>query len=531
MSTGGITIRWDANERTFASGDLRIGRDPTCDVVVNNENVSRVHAELRSTGDGWTLTDNGSSQGTFVNGDRVQSATISGTTTVVLGRPDLGTRIELVVEAAKVVPDDERTLAHAGATAMPPSAPERPGGALREKPEAAGTVVVGEEINIECAGRNYMFQPGRERVIGRDDDCDIVSANPTVSRRHAVLRHSTRGWRLDDLGSSGGTFVDGKRMQTVALHGATPVMLGDPDSGERVVLVTSGTRELSPVQRLERAARGGRGVLVVAIIAIVAVIAAGIAVFAASSGSSGVSNDKLARATVMVNVTGPDESAQGSGTVIDAAHGLILTNAHVAAPNAPGMGAYNATTNVGQARTSITISVSPGNGRAAQPAFTAEPVNADGYADLAIVRVTKTIAGTLVTPTDLKQLQQITLGDSDSMKVGSTIKLVGYPADSQSAAPTIKPGSITALTESDRMHSNRAWFNIDTQIGAGNSGGGVIDSDGHLVGIPSRAFTTGDSIESVDRSDLVRPVNFAKPMLAAALAGKSYVSPFVTLLT
>lgn len=50
------------------SGELTIGRDPANDVVIDSSTVSRRHARLRSTVDGWLLMDVGSSNGTYVNG-------------------------------------------------------------------------------------------------------------------------------------------------------------------------------------------------------------------------------------------------------------------------------------------------------------------------------------------------------------------------------------------------------------------------------------------------------------------------------
>lgn len=53
---------------------LVVGRDPEADVVIDNPSVSRNHAEIRREGDGWVLEDLGSSNGTFLHGDRIQSA-------------------------------------------------------------------------------------------------------------------------------------------------------------------------------------------------------------------------------------------------------------------------------------------------------------------------------------------------------------------------------------------------------------------------------------------------------------------------
>jgi hypothetical protein len=49
-------------------GGATIGRSRECDIVLADSNVSRRHAELRPTGDGWTITDLGSTNGVKVNG-------------------------------------------------------------------------------------------------------------------------------------------------------------------------------------------------------------------------------------------------------------------------------------------------------------------------------------------------------------------------------------------------------------------------------------------------------------------------------
>jgi Protein of unknown function (DUF3662)/FHA domain len=53
-------------------GGATIGRSRECDIVLNDSNVSRRHAELRPLGDGWTVTDLGSTNGVRVNGRDVR---------------------------------------------------------------------------------------------------------------------------------------------------------------------------------------------------------------------------------------------------------------------------------------------------------------------------------------------------------------------------------------------------------------------------------------------------------------------------
>jgi hypothetical protein len=51
-----------------------------------------------------------------------------------------------------------------------------------------------------------------ELVIGRDESCDIVLPDPTVSRRHAKLVYRSGGWVIQDLASRNGTMLNGHRV-------------------------------------------------------------------------------------------------------------------------------------------------------------------------------------------------------------------------------------------------------------------------------------------------------------------------------
>jgi hypothetical protein len=56
----------------IAPGGSTVGRSRECDIVLADSNVSRRHAELRPRGDGWTITDLGSTNGVKVNGRPLQ---------------------------------------------------------------------------------------------------------------------------------------------------------------------------------------------------------------------------------------------------------------------------------------------------------------------------------------------------------------------------------------------------------------------------------------------------------------------------
>ncbi|MCA9562593.1 MAG: FHA domain-containing protein [Myxococcales bacterium] len=65
---------------------ITVGRDPTCDMVIENPSVSRVHLYIEMTDTGFTVTDQGSANGTYVNGYRVRSHPLQDGDEVQLGK-------------------------------------------------------------------------------------------------------------------------------------------------------------------------------------------------------------------------------------------------------------------------------------------------------------------------------------------------------------------------------------------------------------------------------------------------------------
>ena len=57
----------------FKQESIIVGRDEGADVLIDNPSVSRRHAEIRLTDDGWVVEDLGSSNGTYIGGQRIEN--------------------------------------------------------------------------------------------------------------------------------------------------------------------------------------------------------------------------------------------------------------------------------------------------------------------------------------------------------------------------------------------------------------------------------------------------------------------------
>lgn len=71
-----------------------LGRDPSCDVVLDDKSVSRRHAYIERRGPGWGVIDQGSANGTFVNGEQIVDAMLFNGQELRLGMVPLRVHIE-----------------------------------------------------------------------------------------------------------------------------------------------------------------------------------------------------------------------------------------------------------------------------------------------------------------------------------------------------------------------------------------------------------------------------------------------------
>ena len=73
-----------------------------------------------------------------------------------------------------------------------------------------GLVVLAPPMN----GCRFVLTPQHPAVIGRDNVCDIVLVQKTVSRRHARVFFDGEHYQVEDLGSAHGTLLNGALVKT-----------------------------------------------------------------------------------------------------------------------------------------------------------------------------------------------------------------------------------------------------------------------------------------------------------------------------
>jgi adenylate cyclase len=74
--------------------------------------------------------------------------------------------------------------------------------------------------------RAYALGDNPEVIVGRDETCDIRIMAKSVSREHCAIEQQGEELVVRDLGSSGGTFVEGDRINTVTIKDGLEVNVG-----------------------------------------------------------------------------------------------------------------------------------------------------------------------------------------------------------------------------------------------------------------------------------------------------------------
>lgn len=144
---------------------------------------------------------------------RISFAEIEG-----LGPGEFRVEASLAADPDKPAHVSTKEPADADAKAVPTDTAERLGLA-----SSGATLVVLDDKGRDSERISITQTPV---VVGRMSTCDVVLADPNVSRRHAELRSDGNRWVLVDLGSTNGTLVNGKLAREHELKGGEDLSFG-----------------------------------------------------------------------------------------------------------------------------------------------------------------------------------------------------------------------------------------------------------------------------------------------------------------
>ena len=179
-----------------------IGRDPSADLIIRDPDVSGRHASLVPLAACFAIEDLGSTNGTFLNGERlVARRELAPGDQIQLG----ATVLEVRGSPASAIPAVQRTR-------------------VKQIPALPVLVFLAGQL------QGTKLQAGAQLVVGRElGAADVIlDRDEAVSRRHAAFSPAGGGLTIQDMGSTNGTLVNGRRLTgTAALETGDRVQIGD----------------------------------------------------------------------------------------------------------------------------------------------------------------------------------------------------------------------------------------------------------------------------------------------------------------
>jgi ABC transport system ATP-binding/permease protein len=220
----------------FRQDEMIIGRAEGSDLVIDSPGVSRRHARIIRVKNGYQLEDLGSSNGTYVNGNRL-------TTFHLLQRGDVirfgGTVVYEYLPAEAEVTRINTTVNPAATMAEQMFGPAAT--VIGEEDfQAVGEPAKSEMIVTIAGDQSFPFPLEKpEMFIGRGEDNDIVINSRIVSRKHARLTKNPHGYEIQILPeASNPIFLDGRPLkETRQLQHGDTLRIGSQDPGTMVSMV------------------------------------------------------------------------------------------------------------------------------------------------------------------------------------------------------------------------------------------------------------------------------------------------------
>ena len=205
-------------------GDLDIGRSDGSAVLLNDDHVSRNHARIVNDHERIWIQDLGSANGTHVNGQAISGGcrlfhgdqiTFDALGFQLVGRGGDLTPVRKP-EPPKpnpllVVPSDTKTTDTTEISAAN-TGDER----AITVPDSSETGAFFLGVSDPVNGLTFRTKIGSS-IVGRDEACDVVLPDATVSSRHAEIIVRSEGCTVTNLMSTNGTRVNGEDVQSMTL--------------------------------------------------------------------------------------------------------------------------------------------------------------------------------------------------------------------------------------------------------------------------------------------------------------------------
>ncbi len=398
-------------------------------------------------------------------------------------------------------------------------------------------VRTGPDLLLVAEGREHRFRHPAQITVGRRTDCTVVIADPACSRVHGRVDAHPGGWTWTNL-SNEGTYLDGRKVGTQHFDERISLRLGHPVAGPELTLVpilSAAEEERRIARRRLRKRLVVVGAVAAGLLLVVGVLGAAWLIGrdddgdrrAGDGGSETPTGDSsldtlsdaelesAKAATVKITADSVSESEGpisygGSGSIIRE-DGLILTNAHVAAPASPGLDELYPGLDIENPEY-LLIHLTDGTTDTNSPAeYRARVVEADGNLDVAVIQIYARADGS-----DLDgdvELPSVPVGDSGDLRAGDDVTVLGFPALARSEdSITVTTGVISTIINDPDL-GPRSELDTDARIAPGNSGGMAINNDAELIGIPTALLS---DLSSPVLSGRIRSIDVVKDLIGRA---------------
>ncbi|MCB0207835.1 MAG: FHA domain-containing protein [Anaerolineae bacterium] len=209
------------------TSELTLGRDESNDIVLADPKVSRLHARVECGDQGCVLIDEGSANGTFVEGEIIERVTLHPGSLINLGNSTLRFEPPATGRRKRARPGTaDRQLLHQflDEIAQGPESSESldKNDSLRDRLVRVPRLV----IYTPTQTWEHRLQNQDRWTVGRSKDNDIVIDHQKVSRQHAQIEREGDAFVIRDLDSANGTFLGQQRIDQHTLRHADTLNVG-----------------------------------------------------------------------------------------------------------------------------------------------------------------------------------------------------------------------------------------------------------------------------------------------------------------